>query len=69
MSQLRHRSRFAQKTIGDVRIASELASNDLYGNRTLETQVRSKVNRAHAAGPDFTFYPEPARDKLGDIHF
>jgi hypothetical protein len=68
MSQLRHRSRFAQKTIGNVRITSELASNDLYGNRTLETEVRRKVNGTHAAGPDFTFYPESASDKLGDIH-
>jgi hypothetical protein len=68
MAQLRHRSRFAQKTIGDVRITSELASNDLYGNRTFQTEVRSKVNRAHAAGPDFTFYSESASDKLGDIH-
>jgi hypothetical protein len=30
--------------------------------------MRGKVNRAHAAGPDFTFYSESASDKLGDIH-
>jgi hypothetical protein len=68
VAQLRHRSRFAQKTIGDVRITGELASNDLYGNRAFETEVRSKVNRAHATGPDFTLYSESAGDKLGDIH-
>jgi hypothetical protein len=68
MAQLGHRPRFAQKTIGDVCITGELAANDLDGNRTFETEVRGKVNGAHAAGPDFTLYSESASDKLGDIH-
>src|SRR6185369_993339 len=68
MVQLGHRSRFAQKTIGDVCITGKLAANDLYSNRTFEAEVRGEINRAHAAGPDFTFYSEPASDKLGDIH-
>jgi hypothetical protein len=68
MAQLGHRSRFAQKTIGNVCIAGEFAANDLNGDRTFETEVRGKVNGTHAAGPDFTFYSESASDKLGDIH-
>jgi hypothetical protein len=69
MAQLGHRPRFAQKTIGDVCITGELASNDLDSDRTFETEMGGKVNGTHAAGPDFTFYSEPASDKLGDIHF
>jgi hypothetical protein len=68
MAQLGHRSRFAQKPIGDVCISGELASNDLDGDRTFETEMRGKVNGTHAAGSDFTFYSESASDKLGDIH-
>jgi hypothetical protein len=68
MVQLGHRSRFAQKTIGYVCITGELAANDLDGDGTFETEVRGQVNRAHAAGSDFTFYSESASDKLGDIH-
>jgi hypothetical protein len=69
MAQLRHRPRFAQETIGDVCITGELATNDLDGDRTFETEMRGKVNGTHAAGPDFAFYSESASDKLGDIHF
>ena len=68
MAQLRHRSRFAQKSIGDVGIAGKLASDDLDRDRTFEIEVRGKVDSAHAAGPDFAFYSESASDKLGDIH-
>ena len=68
MAQLRHRARFAQETIGDVGITGKFAPDDLDGDRTFETEVRGKVNRSHAAGPDFAFYSESASDKLGDIH-
>jgi hypothetical protein len=68
MAQLGHRSRFAKKTIGDVGIGRALTLDDLYCDRTFETEVRGKIDRAHTAGPEFAFYSEPASDKLGDIH-
>ena len=69
MAQLGHRARFAQKSLGDIGITGEFASDDLDGNRTFEIEMRGKVNRSHAAGPDFALYSESASDKLGDIHF
>jgi hypothetical protein len=69
MAQLRHRSRFAQKSIGYVSVAGKLAFDDFDGYRPFETEVRGKIDSAHAAGPDFAFDPEPSGDKLGDIHF
>jgi hypothetical protein len=30
--------------------------------------MRGQINGAHATGPDLAFDPEPAGDKLGDIH-
>src|SRR5215213_678841 len=68
MAQLGHRSGFAEKTIGDVGITGALTLDDLYCDGTFEIEVRGKVNRAHAAGPEFAFYSEPASDELGDIH-
>jgi hypothetical protein len=68
MPQLCHRLRLAQKTIGNVCIAGKLTPDDLDSNGAFETEVRGKENGAHAAGPDFTFYLEPASDNLGDIH-
>jgi hypothetical protein len=68
MAQLRHRARFAQEAIGDVGVTGEFASDYFDGNRTFKIEVSGKVNRSHAAGPDFAFYSESASDKLGDIH-
>jgi hypothetical protein len=68
MAQLGHRARFAQKPVCDVSIANELTSDDLDRYWSIETKVGGKVNSTHAAGPDFAFDPEPASDKLGDIH-
>src|SRR6201991_4190629 len=68
MTQLRHRSRFTQKSFRDVGIAGEFALDDLHCYRTFETEMSGEIDSAHAAGPDFAFDPEPARDKLGDIH-
>src|SRR5689334_3905370 len=68
MTQLRHRARFAQEPVSDVGIAGKLAFDDLDCYRPFETKVRGKINRAHAAGADFTLDSEPAGDKLGDIH-
>jgi hypothetical protein len=68
MAQLGHRARFAQESVGDVGITGKFASDDLDGYRTFETEMSGKVNRSHAAGPDFAFYSESASDKLGDIH-
>src|SRR6185437_274375 len=62
MTQLRHRARFAQETIGDVGVSREFGSDDFYGDGALEVQVRGQVNRAHAAGPYFAFYSESASD-------
>src|SRR5215213_3769895 len=68
MTQLGHRSRFAEKTIVDVGIGRALALDDLYCDGAFELEVRGKIDCAHPAGPDFAFYSEPASDKLGDIH-
>jgi hypothetical protein len=68
MMELRHRPRFAQKTVRDVRVAGELPLDDLYCDRSFESQVGSEIDRSHAAGPDFSFNPESASDELGDIH-
>jgi hypothetical protein len=68
MAQLRHRARFAHEAVSDVGITGKLTSDDLDGDRTFEIEMRGKVNRSHASGPDFAFYSESAGDKLGDIH-
>jgi hypothetical protein len=68
MMQLRHRPRFAQKTIRNVSVARELSLDDLYCDRPVQSEVGGEVNSSHAAGPDFSFYPESASDELGDIH-
>src|SRR5215213_2869873 len=68
MAQLRHRSRFAQKAIGDVSVSREFRSDDLDCDGAFEIQMGGKVNSAHAAGPNLAFYSESASDKLGDIH-
>ena len=68
MAQLGHRARFTQKSLGDVGIAGKLALDDLDCYWTFETQVSGEIDSTHAAGPDFAFDPEPARDVLGDIH-
>src|ERR1044072_4999934 len=68
MAQLGHRSRFAQESIGNVGVAGEFTSDDLNRDRTLEIEMRGKVNRAHATGSNLAFYSESAGDKLGDIH-
>jgi hypothetical protein len=68
MAELRHRACFTQKSFRDVGIAGELALDDFHGYRTFETQVSGEIDSAHAAGPNFTFDPKPAGDKLGDIH-
>src|SRR6185295_1249423 len=67
MAQLGHRSRFAQESIGDVGVAGEFTSDDLDRDRTLEIEMRGKVNRTHATRSDFALYSESAGDKLGDI--
>jgi hypothetical protein len=68
MMELGHGPRFAQKSIGNVSIAGELAFDDLYCYRSFQTQVCGEIDSAHATGSDLTFDPEPAGDKLGDIH-
>jgi hypothetical protein len=68
MAELRHRSRFAQKSFGHVGVAGEFTLDDFDCYRSVETQVSGEVDSAHAAGPDFALDPEPAGDKLGDIH-
>src|SRR5688572_31300865 len=68
MMELCHGPRFAQKSIGNVGIAGELASDDLYCYRSFQTQVRGEIDSAHATGSDLAFDPEPAGNKLGDIH-
>jgi hypothetical protein len=67
--QLCHRSRFAQKTIGNFRIARKLTPDDFDGDGSLEIEVRGKVNGAHAAGSNLTFYSESACNDSGNIHF
>src|SRR5687768_9217602 len=68
MMQLRHRARFAQKTIRDVSIAREFTLDDLDCYWTFESQVGGEVNSSHAAPPDLALDPESAGDELGDIH-
>src|SRR5687768_9109869 len=68
MMELCHRPRFAQKSIGNVGIAGELALDDLYCYRSFQAEVGGEIDSAHATGSDLTFDPEPAGDKLGDIH-
>jgi hypothetical protein len=68
MMQLRHRARFAQKSIGNVGVAGELALDDFYGYWSFQTEVCGEIDRTHPTGSDLSFDPEPAGDKLGDIH-
>src|SRR5688572_1716945 len=68
MVQLRHRARFAQKTICNVGVAGKFALDDLDCYGPIESEVGGEVNSSHAAGPDFAFNPESSSDKLGDIH-
>jgi len=68
MPQFRHRARFTQEAIGHVGVGRKFRPDDLDCNRAFEIEVRGKVNRSHAAGPDFAFYSESASYKLGDIH-
>ena len=44
MAQLGHRSRFAQESIGDVGIAGEFTPDDLDRDRTLQIEMRGKVD-------------------------
>jgi hypothetical protein len=66
--QLRHGACFAQETIRDVSIVCKFAPDDLDCYGPIESEVSGKVNRTHAAGPDFSFNPESSSDELGDIH-
>src|SRR5215211_7424301 len=68
MAQLGHRSRFAEKTVGNISIGRELTSDNFDGDWSLESEMGGKVDSSHAAGPDFAFYSESTSDKLGDIH-
>src|ERR1044072_9992414 len=68
MAQLGHRPGFAQEPIGNVSIAGKFTPDDLDRDRTLEIEVRGKVDRTHAPGSDFALYSESPGDKLGDIH-
>ena len=68
VTQFRHRARFAQEAIGNVGVTGKLAFDDLDRDGTFETEMRGEIDSAHATGPDLTFNPEPAGDKLGDIH-
>src|SRR5689334_4932725 len=68
MAQLGHRSRFAQKSIGNVGVAGEFTPDDLDRDRTLEIEMRGKVNSSHATCSNLALYSESAGDKLGDIH-
>jgi hypothetical protein len=68
MAQLGHRSRFTQKSIGNVGVAGEFTSDYFDRDRTLKIEMGGKVDSAHAPGSDFAFYSESAGDKLGDIH-
>jgi hypothetical protein len=68
VAKLRHGSCFTQKPLGDVAVRSELAFDDFYGDWTFQSKVRSKVDRAHATGADFTFNPESTGYELRDIH-
>jgi hypothetical protein len=68
MMKLCHRPRFAQKTISNVGVARELAFDDLYCDRSFKSEMGGEVDSSHAAGPDFSFDPEPSSDELGDIH-
>src|SRR5688500_18067078 len=68
MMEICHGPRFAQKSIGNVGIAGELALDDLYRYRSFQAEVGGEIDSAHATGSDLTFDPEPAGDKLGDIH-
>src|SRR6266851_2269327 len=68
MSQFGHGPRFAQKTIGNVAVARKFRLDDLYGDRTIEAEMSGAIDSSHAASTDFAFDPEPASDKLRDIH-
>src|SRR5829696_4645367 len=65
VAKFRHRPRLAKKAVSDVRITRKFAFDDLYCDWPFESEMGGKVNSAHAAGPDFTFYSESASDKLG----
>jgi hypothetical protein len=68
MSELRHRSRLTQETIGDVGVRRELSFDNLYCDRSLKAEVCGKVNSAHATPSNFTLDPESAGDELRDVH-
>src|ERR1700741_48201 len=58
MAQLGHRSRFAQESFGNVGVAREFTSDDLDRDRTLQIEMRGKVDCTHATGSDLAFYSE-----------
>src|SRR5258705_6442796 len=68
MSELRHRSCFAQKTIRDVAIRGKFRFDDLDSNRSFESEMRSEIDSSHPASADFAFDFEPATDELRHIH-
>src|SRR5260370_19173553 len=68
VSQFGHSSRFTQETIGAVAITSKFRLDDLYRDGRLESEMNCAIYSSHAAGSDFALDPEPAGDKLRDIH-
>src|SRR6266404_3257156 len=68
MSEFGHGPRFAQKTVGDVAVARKFRLDDLYRDRTLESEMSGAIDSSHTTGTNFTLDPEPASDKLRDIH-
>jgi hypothetical protein len=68
VAELRHSFRLAQKTFSYVMVSREFALDDFDCDRTVEPKVGSQVDRSHATCSDLSFDPEPAGDKLRDIH-
>ena len=68
VSQLCHRPRFAQETIGDIAVGRKLRFDDLHRDGSIKAEVGGAIHRSHATGSKFVFNTKPAGDKLGDIH-
>src|SRR6266536_2815036 len=68
MPQPGHGPRLTQETLGYVLVSCKLAFDDLYRDRSFQSELSGTIDSTHASGSDFAFNAEPAGDKLGDIH-
>src|SRR6266478_9512612 len=57
-----------QEPLGYIRVSRELGFDDLYCDRSFQSELSGAIDSSHASSSDFAFNAEPAGDELGDIH-